>query len=989
MLMESHAQESSTDTEEPSANGWFQIDVPNDGLVAKVKKIVRHTGKGKPVKAGDILNKLKQLKVIHGIDREAIDKLLESVDENNVPEEPVVIAKGDVENGENGSIEWCIEGITEENSGFLVVPKVKIAVRTLASQGKKGKNVFGKPKNPRPGFDQQLNNGDGVVYNQETDGVLTYESTHTGMLRYKSGTLSIDSGFDISDDKLKVHMDIYSGKVIGLEREVTEKDILDTLEAVGIKYGIKADQIKSALEKARTSEGVVRNVLVAEGKAPVNGDDDTIVWHLDMQSEDINKRAVLPGQSIASIKSNLESKPGIDVFEEAIPGINGIAKAIDCGEGVEEIKINGIREYKALWLGVVQFESDTLTVKHGIKVSEDKLKVTMSFLPPDVITEDVDITLQHVISTLNDHGVIYGIKTEAINLILGNINKERRSKIDLLVAIGDASVNGDDDIVEWHLDVQSEDINKRAVLPGQTIATIKSNSKSKPGVDVFGEIVSGIDGSKLSLGCGEGVEEITVNGSSEYKALWLGVVQSESDTLTVKSGIKISDDNLKATMSLLRPDMTSDEGNISFQHVIMTLNEHGIVYGIKNDDIKMILEKINKERKSEADLLVAEGLPAKDGVDTRIDFDKELSVSGKILPNGGIDYHDKSYPWNVNVNDVVGKVIPPQRSEDGKNIKGEALIANQAKESEPELEGIKKDADGTLRITEDGILLINGINLKVSDSLEVEGDVCQKTGNINSDKTVSVKGYVEPGFVLETKGDAIIQENVEDSTVSAEGSVVIKSGIRGTHSKIISGGNLTASFAENADLNAVGDILIANSVINCHTVSQGTMHVGDAHSQKSALVGDVTRAIKGVEVAILGSDSFNKTIIEVGAGNDSYMKLREMADEILGVKKGIADINKLHEHCCKNPKSQKEQNALLLKLTGTLDQKNKEYTELLEEKEKLAELMEESKNAKVIVHKRVYPGVVIHILNKKYEVKQERSSGVFRLKGNEIIFVPA
>jgi uncharacterized protein len=987
--MESLAQKSSSDKEEPSANGWFQIDVPNDGLVAKVKKIVRHTGNGKPVKAGDILNKLKQLKVTHGIDREAIDKLLESVDDNNVPEEPVVIAKGDVENGENGSLEWCIDGITEENSKFLVVPKMKIAVRTLASQGKKGKNVFGKPKNPRPGFDQQLNNGDGVIYNQETDGVLTYESTHTGMLRYKSGTLSIDSGLDISDDKLKVHMDIYAGKLTDLEKEVTETDILDTLEAVGIKYGINADQIKSTLEEARNSEGVVKNVLVAEGKAPINGNDDIVEWHLDVQSEDINKRAVLPGQTIAIIKSNLESKPGIDVFEEVIAGINGTAKVLNCGEGVEEIKVNGGSEYKALRLGVVQYESDTLTVKSGIKISDDNLKVTMSLLRSDLATEDGNIVLQHVISSLNEHGVIYGIKSEAIKLILENINKERKSKIDLLVAEGEAPVNGEDDTVAWRLDVQSEDINKCAVLPGQSIATIKTNSKSKPGVDVFGEVVSGIDGTTTVLNCGEGVEEIKVDGSSEYKALWLGVVQYESDTLTVKSEIKVSDDNLKVTMSLLRPDITTDEGNISFQHVIMTLNEHGIVYGIKNDDIKLILEKINKERKSETDLLVAEGLPAKDGVDTRIDFDKELSVSGKISANGEIDYHEKSYPWNVKVNDVIGKVIPPIRSEDGRNVKGEALIANQVKESDPELEGVKKEVDGTLRVTEDGILLVNGINFKVSDSLDLDGDVCQKTGNINSDKTVNVKGYVEPGFVLETKGDAIIQENVEDSTVSADGSVVIKSGIRGTHSKIIAGGNISASFAENADLNATGDILIANSLINCHTVCQGAVQVGGSKSRKSTLVGDVTQAIGGVEVAILGSDSFNKTIIEVGAGNDSYMKLREMVDEILSIKKGIADINKLYEHSCKNPKSQKDQNALLLKLTGTLELKNKEYNKLLEEKEELTVLMEDSKNAKVIVRNRVYPGVVIRIMNKIHEVKEERSSGAFLLKGEKIIFVPA
>ena len=94
----------------------------------------------------------------------------------------------------------------------------------------------------------------------------------------------------------------------------------------------------------------------------------------------------------------------------------------------------------------------------------------------------------------------------------------------------------------------------------------------------------------------------------------------------------------------------------------------------------------------------------------------------------------------------------------------------------------------------------------------------------------------------------------------------------------------------------------------------------------------------------------------------------------------------MHDHCCKNPKPQKEQNALLLKLTDTLEQKNSEFEELTKEKEALAVLMTNSKDARVVVRSRVYPGVIIRIMNKVYEVKEERNSGVFLLKGEEIVF---
>lgn len=815
--MESQTQESSVSDEEPSANGWFQLAVPEDGLIVSVKKIVRHTGNGKPVKAIDILNKLKQAKVVYGIDRDEIDKLISSVDENNIPEEPVVIAKSDVKNGTNGTIEWGIDEITDEGSTYLVVPGVKIAVKTLSSQGKKGKNVFGKNKKPRPGFDQQITNEAGVIYTQETEGIVIYESSHVGLLHHKSGAITVESGLDITEDKLQVCMDIHAGKVIGLNREISKEDILKTLESVGVINGIDHNQIESALKQAQSSGDVVKSVTVAKGDAAVNGEDEIIEWVMDIQSEDINKRAVLPGQTVARIKSNLHYKAGLDVFGEIVPGEEGAEALLDCGPGTEEIKTTGLRKYKSLRLGVVQFDSETVSVESGINISDDKLKVTMS---------------------------------------------------------------------------------------------------------------------------------------------------------------------------LLRSDVTGDEGNILLQHVVATLNEHDVVYGIKTDAIKLILENINREKKSKSDLLVAEGIPAKDGVDARVEFDKELAVGGKILPNGKIDYHEKSYPWNVEINDVIGKLIPPKRSEDGRNVIGEELLANHVKDSEPELEGVVKEADGTLRIAEGGILLVNGINFKVSDNLELDGDVCQKTGNIRSDKTVNVKGYVGAGFILESKVDAIIQENVENATVKADGSVIIKSGVRGTQSKIIAGKNIAASFAENADLNATGDILIENSLINCHTNCQGLVQVGNSKSKKSILVGDVTNAIKGVEVAILGSDSFNKTIVEVGVGIDAHVKLKELVDEILSVKKAISDVKKLHEDCCKNPKAEKEKNALLLKLASTLEQKNHEYDELLEEKAALVALMADSKGARVVVRSRVYPGVVIRIMNKVYEVTEERNTGVFLLKGDEIVFVP-
>ena len=804
--------------EVPSANGWFQLTVANGGITASVKKIVRHTGKGKPVKTADILKKLKELKVIYGIDQDAIEALIKSVDENNVPEDPVIIAKGDIEHGENGTIEWFVEGITETETSFLVIPNMPIAKRALPTQGKKGKNVYGKPVNPRPGFDQPLEAGPGINDKQESEGIIIYETSHAGILSYQDRTLGVNNCFLVNETGLQAHMDIHIGKVCNMDKTITVEDVLRSLEATGIKHGIKTENIEQALTNARLEK-------------------------------------------------------------------------IDC--------------------------------------------------------------LKHV-----------------------------------LVAEGDAPINGEDDTLEWHLSIKSEQINQRAVIPEQKIVTVLSNTEPKPGMDIYGNVVEGEKGAEIIFDCGRGIIKEKTTQGYEYSASCLGIAHLDENTLTVKSGVKVSKDKMEARMSLLRPDISDNNGDILLSHVVKTLNEHNIVYGIKTEPIRLILESINKNKDSKLDLLVAQGKPCIDGSNARVEYSQELAKEGKLLPDGRIDFHEKSYPWNVKVDDVIGKLIPARHAEDGINVYGEEILANVINEAEPILEGVTREENGDLRVTEAGVLLVNGVNFKVSDTLELDGDLGAKTGNIHCDKTVNVRGYVEPGFILETKGDAIIQANVEDAVVNSGGNIIIKSGIRGTHSKINCEGDLSASFAENAERNAKGDIHIKNNIINCHSVCHGVMRVGDKHSKKSGLVGNITHAYRSIESSVLGSDSFNQTIVIAGAGIETMKEMMDKAEELKKMKLTATDLDRVYKHYCKHPKPQQEQNALLLKLEETRDMNNGKLSELNREHDILKQLVEQSKQARVFITKRVYPGVKIFISNKNYEVKEEHGPGVFLLSGEKIIFEP-
>jgi len=59
------------------------------------------------------------------------------------------------------------------------------------------------------------------------------------------------------------------------------------------------------------------------------------------------------------------------------------------------------------------------------------------------------------------------------------------------------------------------------------------------------------------------------------------------------------------------------------------------------------------------------------------------------------------------------------------------------------------------------------------------------------------------------------------------------------------------------------------------------------------------------------------------------------------------------------------------------------------EQGKLQAQIEASRKAQVVIHQHVYPGVCIHILDKRYEVRKKENAGTFFLKDELIIFRPA
>lgn len=82
-------------------------------------------------------------------------------------------------------------------------------------------------------------------------------------------------------------------------------------------------------------------------------------------------------------------------------------------------------------------------------------------------------------------------------------------------------------------------------------------------------------------------------------------------------------------------------------------------------------------------------------------------------------------------------------------------------------------------------------SLAIESVYEIKEDVSLKTGNIDFNGTVIIRGDVPTGFSIKASGDILIDGLVEAAHIEAKGSVTIVKGIVGSRTGgIIAGGKM-------------------------------------------------------------------------------------------------------------------------------------------------------------------------------------------------------
>jgi len=199
------------------------------------------------------------------------------------------------------------------------------------------------------------------------------------------------------------------------------------------------------------------------------------------------------------------------------------------------------------------------------------------------------------------------------------------------------------------------------------------------------------------------------------------------------------------------------------------LQSKGIRYGIIEDELNDICNEHKVNNK-----LIAKGLPVQNDIEDKIQtlFKNEEELIQHTDFEEKVDYRNRYSISNVNIGDVIGKIIPGKVGCDGIDVLGIPIKRKTTKKLMVKAgEGCKIDKNDIIATT-DGKPILKGNIFYVNKLYKVD-EVDLKSGNIDFIGNVEVVGAVAEGMEVKAGNELHIGKNVESAILRASGKITI------------------------------------------------------------------------------------------------------------------------------------------------------------------------------------------------------------------------
>ncbi|HPN13678.1 MAG TPA: FapA family protein, partial [Spirochaetota bacterium] len=411
----------------------------------------------------------------------------------------------------------------------------------------------------------------------------------------------------------------------------------------------------------------------------------------------------------------------------------------------------------------------------------------------------------------------------------------------------------------------------------------------------------------------------------------------------------------------------------SYTDIEEALHGYKILARIEQQKIEEQLKAIELGNPRFTRILVAQGRePAHGHEEYFLPLINLSKKAGEIKSDGSIDFKEVGSIIEIKKYQDILRRVPAVKPADGYDVFGDKIFAEFLRHDGyykgDNIEQGKED-ENIFVSSIDGCVDVDGKKISVLPVAYIHGDVNYDTGNIDFDGSVHITGSVLPGFTVKARGDIIIEKNVDDAFIEAQGDITVKMGVVGKENvKLTANGKITVKYLLNAKVEAAGDIVIEDSIINSDVFSNSKISV---IARQGKIIGGKATALYEIQVNVSGSPNETETLLSVGrnlfiekelaAIHKEIAKWRNAVDETmrkLKVSFGEAVFDNPKEFISKLIPAKQKSCLLMLK---ELSANNKELKKMMEQSKEIQDKLKLEREPCIIIKNKAYPGTIISI----------------------------
>lgn len=447
--------------------------------------------------------------------------------------------------------------------------------------------------------------------------------------------------------------------------------------------------------------------------------------------------------------------------------------------------------------------------------------------------------------------------------------------------------------------------------------------------------------------------------------------------LRPKIEVNVNSDKLSAYAILRLTEKEYEEHNKKqlVSEIIDAALAQSITFGI---DINRIAENMKPMEKFE----VARGIepiPGNDAVITYYEIKKSEPV---LFQDGSVNHYELNLINKVDEGQWLGERIEPTEGTPGRNLFNEEVAALNGKQERLKYDRIsvkevydEKNNVTVLLAKRTGAVVFNNEQISVSNYIEIDGDVCFHTGNIDFDGFVDVKNTVEDNFYVIAENDIQILGAMgvggADRIESREGNIYIRGGIAGKNkAKIIAKGDVYTKFASDCIIECGGTLNIGYYAMNCTIKAKEVI----MESTSSKIIGGEVDAEIRIDVSELGSKAGIPTKISVEGFSRIEMKkeYEDMGTIIENLKEKMETLKKSMSRFKLDDMSNEDRFKMDVLDTEYYETKNR-LSKLMNMRKKYTSLLKTKGEGEVKIRKATYPGVQIRIKDDTIFIREQKN----------------